>query len=230
MRKLTTEEFIKKSNEKHGEGTYDYSKSEYKGCFEKICIICPKEGHGVFWQQPSNHLFGQGCPKCAIEKTHKQQTSNIENFIKKSNEIHGIGTYNYSKSIYINNLTKLCIICSKHGEFWQTPAHHLHSKGCPKCANEQRASLKRLSYEEFVNRSNKKHNYFYDYSKSIYINNSTHIEIGCPIHGNFWQISSDHINGSGCPKCANEHRGEYHKLTTETFIKKANEKKRNRKI
>ena len=28
----------------------------------KIKIACPK--HGIFEQQPSNHLTGNGCPKC----------------------------------------------------------------------------------------------------------------------------------------------------------------------
>ena len=34
--------------------------------------------------------------------------------------------YNYSKVNYINNSTKVCIICPEHGEFWQTPSNHLY--------------------------------------------------------------------------------------------------------
>lgn len=47
-RRLTTEEFIEKARKIHG-NKYDYSKIEYKGCSEKICIICHE--HGEFWQE-----------------------------------------------------------------------------------------------------------------------------------------------------------------------------------
>ena len=61
---MTTEEFIHKAQAVHGD-RYDYSKVEYAGSKTKVCIICPK--HGEFWQQPSQHFRGHGCPKCAKE-------------------------------------------------------------------------------------------------------------------------------------------------------------------
>lgn len=39
-----------------------------------------------------------------------------EEFISRANEIHN-NQYDYSKVDYINTNTKVCIICSKHGEF-----------------------------------------------------------------------------------------------------------------
>ena len=65
MRKLTTEEFIKRAREVHGD-KYDYSKVEYVNSRTKICIICPK--HGEFWQLPTGHLDGYGCPFCNERK------------------------------------------------------------------------------------------------------------------------------------------------------------------
>ena len=53
-------------------------------------------------------------------------------FIKKYRKIHG-DKYDYSKVDYINNHTKVCIICPEHGEFWQVPNNHLNGYGCPKC-------------------------------------------------------------------------------------------------
>jgi hypothetical protein len=41
--------------------------------------------------------------------------------------------YDYSKVVYNRMHEKVCIICPKHGEFWQTPYNHLFSKGCPVC-------------------------------------------------------------------------------------------------
>lgn len=61
-----------------------------------------------------------------------------EQFIEKAIAVHG-DYYDYSKVIYVNNKTKVCIICPIHGEFWQTPGSHLQSKGCKKCADEIRS-------------------------------------------------------------------------------------------
>ena len=43
-----------------------------------------------------------------------------EEFIEKSKEVHN-EKYDYSKVNYINNRTKVCIICPIHGEFLQRP-------------------------------------------------------------------------------------------------------------
>ena len=53
-------------------------------------------------------------------------------FVEKANLIHG-NKYIYDKVEYIDNKTKVCIICPEHGEFWQTPGDHLKGRGCPKC-------------------------------------------------------------------------------------------------
>ena len=63
--------FIKEANIIHG-GIYEYHKVEYKNTNSKVCIVCPI--HGDFWQTPSNHLKGQGCPYCSgnAKKWNKQ--------------------------------------------------------------------------------------------------------------------------------------------------------------
>ena len=43
IRKLTTDEFIRRAKEIHND-KYDYSKVNYKGYDIKVCIICPKHG------------------------------------------------------------------------------------------------------------------------------------------------------------------------------------------
>ena len=60
-----------------------------------------------------------------------------EEFIKEADIIHNY-KYNYSKINYINNKTKVCIICPEHGEFWQTPANHLKGANCPKCEKKKK--------------------------------------------------------------------------------------------
>ena len=131
--KLTTEEFIEKAKEVHGD-KYNYSKVKYVNAHTKVCIICPK--HGEFLMEPGCHIFKQGCPKCGKENTIKKIKKNKKEFVKKAKEIHK-NKYDYSKVNYINNKTKVCIICPVHGEFWQTPNDHLDGHGCPKC-NERK--------------------------------------------------------------------------------------------
>ena len=75
------------------------------------------------------------CKKCYKQRC--QQNSNpktTERFILDAVKVHG-KEYDYSKCVYINAYTKIEIICSKHGSFWQTPGNHLHNqRGCPKCS------------------------------------------------------------------------------------------------
>jgi len=125
MKKKTTDEFIKQSNDVHG-NKYDYSIVEYKGTHHKIKIICSI--HGIFQQTPNHHLRNTGCPLCGNIKTRTP----IEKFIKKSKDIHG-NKYDYSLVKYKDSHTKIKIICKKHGIFEQRPYSHLSNAGCPKC-------------------------------------------------------------------------------------------------
>ena len=214
MRKKTKEEFIKEATEKHVD-KYNYSKVDYIGAKTKVCIICPKPEHGEFWQTPSNHLQGAGCPKCRNEVNSKRFCLSKEEFIKKARETHG-DKYDYSKVDYVNAHTKVCIICPEHGEFWQQPSSHTQGCSCPKCGGCYVPTT-----EEWIALANEIHNDKYDYSKVRYENNETKVCIKCPKHGDFWQRPYDHIQGKGCPKCANDVTGERCRSSKEEFIKKS---------
>ena len=60
--RLTTEEFISKAKNIHGE-KYDYSLVKYENNHTKVKIICIE--HGIFEQTPNHHLSGQTCGTCA---------------------------------------------------------------------------------------------------------------------------------------------------------------------
>jgi very-short-patch-repair endonuclease len=132
-RLVDTEYFIKRARNVHGD-KYDYSKTEYSGNGNDVIIICPI--HGEFKQIANNHLNGSGCPECALESNRKLQREKCErakrDFVENAKNIHG-DRYDYSKVKYVNNHTKVCIICPKHGEFWQVPNSHLMGHGCPHC-------------------------------------------------------------------------------------------------
>ena len=206
-----TKEFIRRGLRKFGD-RFDYSKTEYKNAHEKVIITCLVEGHGDFEINPSNFLTRGRCQKCGQELYSKHRTHTTEQFIVEARKIHG-DQYDYSKVNYVNNNTKIIIICPIHGEFLQTPSQHLSGSGCPLCANNIR-----LTTEQFIERAREIHGDKYDYSKVNYINANTHVKIICPIHGEFLQTPSQHLSGHGCLLCAGKVR-----LTTEQFIERARE-------
>lgn len=191
-------DFLEKANKIH-KGFYSYDKSNYITARKKITIICPI--HGDFEQLPYNHLMGKGCNKCSIDRNRRQFTKSRDEFVKQSNKIHNF-KYDYTSSNYINDSTKIEIICQKHGSFYQIPNKHLLGRGCPLCKSDKFRETNMEKYSEvFPRLSSDVHNNFYDYSKINYINAKTPVEIVCPKHGSFLQIPSNHLNGNGCPSC-----------------------------
>lgn len=124
----------------------------------------------------------------------------LKEFINQSNLIHNC-IYDYSKSEYINSTTKIEIICSLHGSFFQQPRAHIMGQGCPICGSLRTGTSVKYTLEEFILEANKIHNNFYDYFKVEYKGSFTHIIIVCPKHGEFSQLPSNHLGGLGCQKC-----------------------------
>ena len=199
---MTLETFIERVHKIH-DNKYDYSKVESIHSKDKVCIICPI--HGEFWQLPHNHLKGQGCPKCGLENRKRKRSKTTEQFIEEARKIHG-DKYGYSKTEYINNRIKVCIICPIHGEFWQIPADHIKNKaGCPKCKTEVLRKTFQHNNELFIRKSKDVHGNKYDYSKVEYKNNKEKVCIICPEHGEFWMMPTNHYYGKqGCPKCSGQ--------------------------
>lgn len=117
-------------------------------------------------------------------------------FITKANKVHN-NFYDYSKTIYSNAHTKVTITCPVHGDFTQKACNHINaSQGCPKCANNERATV-----DEFILKANLVHNNFYTYTKTMYKNSHTPVIITCPDHGDFSQKPYVHLQNHRCPKC-----------------------------
>lgn len=194
----TTEEFIKKSVEVWGT-KYDYSLVEYKGALKKIKIIYDGV---IFEQTPSSHLNGFSV----------EANLNLEYFVKKSKEKWG-DRYDYSLVEYKNCKEKVKIILNETGVVYeQTPSQHLISK-------PENKTIKGNT-EDFINRSNKIHNFKYDYSKTKYEFSSDKVIIICPEHGEFEQVANSHLRGMGCKKCGDKYKEREYQVryTTEEFI------------
>lgn len=184
----TQEEFVAECTAKHN-GKYDYTKTKFVKTGQKVIITCPE--HGDFEQAAADHLRGFGCCDCA-----GRGFINTQKFIVKAQKIHG-ELYNYDKTRYVNNSTKVTVTCPQHGDFYPIPNDHLSKEsGCRECADSI------MTQDYFLHKANLMHGATYDYSKAVYAGASNKVTIICKKHGEFEQAAGLHMYGSGCQKCA----------------------------
>ena len=118
-----------------------------------------------------------------------------EDIIESAKKNHTI-EYDYSLVKDANKMDKIDVICPIHGIFHPRLSRFLLGSNCPLCSGKVKKDK-----ESFVLSAQKKHNNFYSYDKFEYINSHTKSIITCPIHGDFEQSPTNHLNGNGCPKC-----------------------------
>lgn len=154
--KLTKEDFVSKSREIHGD-KYEYTLVVYINAKTPVEIIC--KIHGIFKQRPNDHSQqGQGCAICGKIETSNKLKMTINEFIRRSNEIHN-NKYSYDDVKYVNKYTNVIIKCDDHGNFNQTPHNHLAGKGCSKCSkkNYSKKQIQWLTYIASENNINIQH-------------------------------------------------------------------------
>ena len=199
--RLTQKEFLEKlwvNNEYYRNGEFEVL-GDFVNYSAKILL---KDKYGFLKTHPSTLLEGG---KASIQNSLDKNEYCKNQFI----EAHGY-KYDYSLINYTTSSKKVKIICKTHGIYEQSHNKHFSGKhGCPECCSKE-AIQKRVngfksSYKE---RASETHNYFYDYSKSVYKGNSSKIDIICPLHGKFSQLLASHLSGSGCAECAYLNRGK----------------------
>jgi hypothetical protein len=193
----TKDSWIEKAKQIHND-RYDYSKVVYTGALQTVIVIC--KIHGDFKQRASTHLSKSGCPTCSYEKSSKDQLKTLENFINDAKKKHN-DIYSYDKVIYKGSSAKIIIECRLHGMFMQSPNNHLAGTGCKKC----KYLVRTKTQDNFITDAVAVHGARYDYSKVIYKNGSTEVEIVCLLHGSFMQKPYKHLQKHGCKSCSNMH-------------------------
>lgn len=132
MEKDTTETFAKKLKERFEEIEMV---SEYgKDNDDKITVRCIK--HDYTWTVTPHHLmaYKHACKYCyreyRIELDRKEGTETFQKFLEE----HYASFYDISKVNYVNNKTKVKLICPEHGEFLLQPNKAMSRlDGCPYC-------------------------------------------------------------------------------------------------
>lgn len=197
---VTTEEFIRRSNEAHGD-TYDYSETIYTKLKDRVKVKCPD--HGIFEVTASLHMRGGGkCPSC--------RGVSEQSFIEQARAVHG-DRYDYSQLGWKNKTTDVTVVCPEHGPFTQKPIHHLQGSGCSVCSGYRKGTA-----ESFIEDAREIHKDKYDYSLVEYKRRDRPVKIICPKHGEFEQTPYNHLQGYGCGYCSGTK-----KLTQQDFETRA---------
>src|SRR6056297_3524313 len=114
-KKLTTEEFIRRAKEIHGE-RYSYGKVKYINSRHKVKIWC-KKCKQYFLQSPPGHLKGHKCKKCFVkERASYKETPLTQKTIKDYYNYDPItGDFSYKVSNWGLKKIKKCEDLSAQG-------------------------------------------------------------------------------------------------------------------
>ena len=199
---------------------YDYSKAEYIDNKTEITIICKE--HGEFKIAPRNLLRGGGCSTC---KSNAELEKLQKDFIEKASSKYP--QYDYSKVQYKNYKNKVEIICKEHGSFIIGVSSFLKNGKCPECLLQEKKNRYTKPLDTFIEDAKKVHPQ-YDYSKVVYKNCKTKVEIICKEHGSFFTVPSSLLQGCGCPKCAKINLAKAQGLDKDEYFKRVYEKHGNK--
>ena len=156
--------------------------------------------------------------------THEEFLEKFKKQNKNAENIEILGKYEGSK-------IKIKCRCKIDGYEFETTPNDLLNKnsGCPKCKYKNHSKKLSKTYEEFKQEMKKINDDIEILGE--YINAYTKIKCRCKLDNHIWYAKPNNLlNGSGCPKCFENHRGDILKSTHEEFInkiKKINEKNSN---
>ncbi len=137
---FTTDEFIAKAKEVHGE-TYDYSQTAYVNKRNPVSIGC--KTHGLFTQKPADHTEGHGCSKCGDLVRGKLFLLDNTVWLERLSKYPLVTAKDTSQLQSYHKPVDL--LCSIHGEFSVALGQIGKSKFlCPECAriNHQPQSIR----------------------------------------------------------------------------------------
>ena len=222
-------EFIAKTYRYKYAGKYTLDESTWVDKNMPMKIHCRE--HGWFTRKPIE--FGEGfvCP---------YETNAMKNnfewrkraFVEKARMKFG-DRFDYNMDEFIDCKNEITITCKKHGEFKDTPDHHLLrvDGGCIACYKQSMHDNFVKETEQFIEESKKiwRDNAF-DYSDLNYINRHEHITLTCKKHGiKFEQTAYKHLKGhKQCPECLREDNVERNLMKTSEFIERSSKVHNNR--
>lgn len=131
-----------------------------------------------------------------------RQKNNRDSFIAESRLVHQ-DRYKYDFVEWVNGVTKVEIVCDKHGSFLQFPFRHLNGSCCKQCGIEARSGVNAVPHKKMLATMP-------DPGPNTKISTYSKVIVKCDKHGEYKSSTFALKNGTGhCPQCANEHRNEW---------------------
>ena len=183
-------------------------------CTKTTCECCGKsfnKGH---------RKTNSRCPTCSLKETKERIRNTAGIFVNGSETLISLP----NKTI----ISYTCIKCGKtckkvydkykdtdfnftcsHCNFVQ---HYDFDKGWEKrretwkITRPRKVKLKLrkhvIEFEDFIEKLDQRHKDNYIYDEKEYMGYRKKMKITCKIHGEFYQLPYEHVDGVGCPKCA----------------------------
>jgi very-short-patch-repair endonuclease len=197
-RRKTHAEYTEECRIKRLDPPVDDERGIYTGSKELIIHLCSRNHE--YPQRPGDHLKGHGCSACAFlnrTKTHDQyaQECKAKNLDPPVDDERGR---------YKDNKTIVMHLCYKAHEYPQRPTDHLSGKGCNECARLNRSK----THDEYVEECRSKG--FDPPIAGRYGTIKDDLIHRCVKNHDYPQRAGHHLQGHGCPTCAQLNRTKTH--------------------
>jgi len=207
---------------KAGASTYDLSRKyncSQPAIARRIRQLRPESERNARSEE-SKIKIADSCKALWQDEEYKEKQGNgLKEWID-SGEAARISAANYHKTLgkWIQTPESKEVLSKTAKENWERKNEHekkAHADRSHRLGSRRSVLTLSQRFVDFKDRAADVHSDRYDYSKSKYSNAITEIEIICHTHGSFWQRPYSHVDGHGCPKCADT------SLDTTDFIKRS---------
>ena len=177
-------------------------KSEYKGRYGEVAVICDKCNHIMLHKTPREWLKNSKCYFCD-KQPFNPEVEDYNDYVTRITE----GEYSAKSENWLGAKKEHLYYCNKHNqEFWQTPDSFIHNgKQCPICTIERNSlwvQERTKSHDQYVRELKIK-------SPEIevigrYRKSTDTIAVRCLCCGHEWAPTAGTLlqQATGCPICA----------------------------
>lgn len=178
--------------------------------------------HNEIFEQSFDTMLRKqnGCKSCKQEekllRLKAESESNLKNFIEQATLAHN-NSCDYSKVVYVNQMTKVLITCKIHNEHYeQLPVNHIKGiTGCKSCItniNKGLSYLNTIAKQKFTDKvyneglkdkldAIHKNKYEYLIPTDKHLKQDDNLLYICKEHGQIEQKLLSHLQGHGCKYC-----------------------------
>lgn len=212
---MTFSEFSQRAAKVHS-GTYLYEDTDFTGATGKFWAVC--SAHGRFQQRVGDHLAGAGCKGCQREAATTRALTRAGKHLDEIRALQPQYEYRKFEETFKTVTEPVTVICHEHGEFSITPNRLKKGQGCRECGIAKVAEIRKVTFQQFVERAKVAHGDKYTYVEKAYVGYRKSTTIVCPVHGEFQQTPEQHATlGHGCRFCAWAANGQKVAWTVEEF-------------